>query len=158
MVVSVLQTLFWVIYKYLDLYLLSCALRYNSNISIQQERELLFALCTCVQVQTRHFILYPAHNYTVFYFLLLLLLVTADLRLSLQYPSISHSASALSLSYLCKHRLWISAHKFFFYILRYSLLTSIIMPNWKSYESAIRLLSAVLAADPDRKLNYQGMF
>ncbi|KAI9729495.1 MAG: hypothetical protein M1818_008518 [Claussenomyces sp. TS43310] len=29
------------------------------------------------------------------------------------------------------------------------------MPNWKTYESAIRLLSAVVAANPDIKLNYQ---
>lgn len=30
------------------------------------------------------------------------------------------------------------------------------MPNWKSYESAVRLLSAIIAADPTRKLNYEG--
>jgi hypothetical protein len=30
------------------------------------------------------------------------------------------------------------------------------MPNWKSYESSVRLLSAIIAAHPDLKLNYDG--
>lgn len=32
------------------------------------------------------------------------------------------------------------------------------MPNWKTYESSVRLLSAILAAHPDLKLNYAGTF
>jgi hypothetical protein len=32
------------------------------------------------------------------------------------------------------------------------------MPNWKSYDSSVRLLSAILAAHPELKLNYQGQF
>jgi len=31
------------------------------------------------------------------------------------------------------------------------------MPNWKSYESSVRLLSAIIAAHPGMKLNYDGM-
>jgi hypothetical protein len=30
------------------------------------------------------------------------------------------------------------------------------MPNWKTYESSVRLLSAIIAAHPDLKLNYDG--
>lgn len=30
------------------------------------------------------------------------------------------------------------------------------MPNWKSYESSVRLLSAIIAAHPGLKLNYDG--
>lgn len=30
------------------------------------------------------------------------------------------------------------------------------MPNWKTYDSSVRLLSAIIAADPTRKLNYEG--
>jgi hypothetical protein len=30
------------------------------------------------------------------------------------------------------------------------------MPNWKSYESSVRLLSAIVAAHPGMKLNYDG--
>ncbi len=30
------------------------------------------------------------------------------------------------------------------------------MPNWKSYESSVRLLSAIVAAHPGLKLNYDG--
>jgi hypothetical protein len=30
------------------------------------------------------------------------------------------------------------------------------MPNWKTYESSIRLLSAIIAAHPELKLNYDG--
>jgi hypothetical protein len=32
------------------------------------------------------------------------------------------------------------------------------MPNWKSYDSSVRLLSAILAAHPELKLNYQGRY
>lgn len=32
------------------------------------------------------------------------------------------------------------------------------MPNWKTYESTIRLIAAVLAAHPELKLNYAGTF
>ncbi|ELR08899.1 hypothetical protein, variant [Pseudogymnoascus destructans 20631-21] len=31
------------------------------------------------------------------------------------------------------------------------------MPNWKTYESSVRLLSAILAAHPDLKLNYSAI-
>lgn len=31
------------------------------------------------------------------------------------------------------------------------------MPNWKTYESSVRLLAAIVAAHPDLKLNYAGM-
>lgn len=31
------------------------------------------------------------------------------------------------------------------------------MPNWKTYDSSVRLLSAILAAHPELKLNYAGM-
>lgn len=30
------------------------------------------------------------------------------------------------------------------------------MPNWKTYESSVRLLSAIIAAHPELKLNYDG--
>jgi hypothetical protein len=30
------------------------------------------------------------------------------------------------------------------------------MPNWKTYESSVRLLSAIVAAHPELKLNYDG--
>jgi len=30
------------------------------------------------------------------------------------------------------------------------------MPNWKTYEASTRLLSAIIAAHPDVKLNYNG--
>jgi hypothetical protein len=30
------------------------------------------------------------------------------------------------------------------------------MPNWKTYESSVRLLSAIIAAHPELKLNYAG--
>jgi hypothetical protein len=37
-------------------------------------------------------------------------------------------------------------------------LDTAIMPNWKSYESSVRLLSAIVAAHPGLKLNYDGMY
>jgi len=30
------------------------------------------------------------------------------------------------------------------------------MPNWKTYEASTRLLSAIIAAHPEVKLNYNG--
>ena len=38
-----------------------------------------------------------------------------------------------------------------------NLQTTAKMPNWKTYESSVRLLSAIVAAHPGLKLNYDGM-
>jgi hypothetical protein len=68
------------------------------------------------------------------------------------------SYTKLFLCFICLHSLHLRSYKSFMLTIVFTELRTSKMPNWRSYDSSVRLLSAILAAHPELRLNYQGGF